>query len=187
MKFYDVRVRVLPGSECCKYASRPPNHRSHRFNGSALPKTGIKASSGAPTLPYYHGLHQVTLIRHLKHKQTSKATIMFLGRHLIISSSYNPFFARTFASGRSSLHPTRIIGGGRNPQTPSTAPHTTTEIAPGKPHYFAARIDRAAARAISTLCRCRNPDSHGDAWAINLPHAGVDLTGREISWKELLN
>lgn len=109
------------------------------------------------------------------------------GRDPIGGPSYSLSFARTFASGRGSLQSTRRISSGRGSQAPSAEPRTTTVVDPGEPHYFAVRIDRAAARAISTLCRCRNPDRHGDAWAINLPHAGKDPTGRELSWKELSN
>lgn len=112
---------------------------------------------------------------------------MLPGRRTLGSPYYDPTFARTFASGRASLQGTRRAGGGQNPQGPSATTGRTTVIAPGDPHYFGARIDRAAARAISTLCRCRNPDGHGDAWAMIIPRAGIDLRGRQLSWKDLSN
>ncbi|KAH5461621.1 hypothetical protein HBI31_226250 [Parastagonospora nodorum] len=41
----------------------------------------------------------------------------------------------------------------------------STRPAPGQPHLTGTRINRGAGRLESTICRCQNPNEHGDAFS----------------------
>ncbi|KAH4102427.1 hypothetical protein HBI56_131480 [Parastagonospora nodorum] len=41
----------------------------------------------------------------------------------------------------------------------------STRPAPGQPHLTGTRINRGAGRLKSTICRCQNPNEHGDAFS----------------------
>jgi hypothetical protein len=69
---------------------------------------------------------------------------------------------------------------------PTTTGGRTTVVRPGQPHYFDTRSDFQTGRLINTLCRCRDPNSHGNAWTIELP-GHYDRSGREITYQQLLN
>jgi hypothetical protein len=60
-------------------------------------------------------------------------------------------------------------------------------IRPGDPHYFRTRLDRRASRLIMPLCRCTNPQGHGDAWTFINMEKMRDIRGDRISWKQLMN
>lgn len=102
-------------------------------------------------------------------------------------SSYNPAFARTFASGGGSFQSTRVSGPPSRSQEPPAPQTTTSEYRPGEPHYHSTRPDRAAGLVINPLCRCQNPRSHRDAWAIIEEGFAVSRSGRFLSWKEYAN
>ncbi|KAF2832404.1 hypothetical protein CC86DRAFT_270882, partial [Ophiobolus disseminans] len=59
---------------------------------------------------------------------------------------------------------------------------------PGDPHYYGTRLDRTAGLIVNSLCRCQNPDSHGNAWAFdgNAFQARA-MDGRVMMWKDLAN
>jgi hypothetical protein len=69
---------------------------------------------------------------------------------------------------------------------PTNADGRTTVVRPGQPHYFDTRSDFETGRLINTLCRCRDPNSHGNAWTVALP-GHYDRSGREIPYQQLLN
>jgi hypothetical protein len=60
----------------------------------------------------------------------------------------------------------------------------TNMIVPGEPHHFGMRTDYLRIEIISTLCRCQDPDSHGDAYTMLNSPRGRDINGRSIDWQE---
>ncbi|KAF1917657.1 hypothetical protein BDU57DRAFT_405333, partial [Ampelomyces quisqualis] len=59
---------------------------------------------------------------------------------------------------------------------------------PGEPHHFGTTLDRQASNIDNPLCRCQNPESHGDAWAFTGSLSWMtDTRGRRMSWRELVN
>jgi hypothetical protein len=66
---------------------------------------------------------------------------------------------------------------------------TTTVVRSGEPHHYGTKLDREAqANIVNPLCRCRNPDSHRDAWTRNGDEPWLaDNRGMPISWKQTMN
>jgi hypothetical protein len=60
----------------------------------------------------------------------------------------------------------------------------TRLVRPGEPHHFGARTDFARGEVICILCRCSNPESHGDAYTMLNSPRGRDIHGRPIDWQE---
>ncbi|KAF2027345.1 hypothetical protein EK21DRAFT_28330, partial [Setomelanomma holmii] len=58
---------------------------------------------------------------------------------------------------------------------------------PGRPHIFGSRANRETGRVEHTICRCHDPDSHGDAWVFNDPEYARDKQGRMMSWDVAMN
>jgi hypothetical protein len=97
--------------------------------------------------------------------------------------------------GNSPFTPTHIIGpstrdsrsshSSRNTQssTPSTGGRSTV-VLPGQPHWFGCRVDRQHG-PVSTMCRCRNPDSHGDAWTSN--RELCDINGQRVTQQQVMD
>lgn len=74
-----------------------------------------------------------------------------------------------------------------NPPQGYAAPSgTTIVVQPGEPHHFGTTLDHRDPNIVNPLCRCQNPESHGDAWAFtgNLSWM-IDTQGRRMTWKEL--
>jgi hypothetical protein len=61
----------------------------------------------------------------------------------------------------------------------------TCIVRPGEPHHFDGRPDYQRGEMLCTLCRCRNPDSHGDAYTMLNSPRGFDINGRPIDWQEV--
>jgi hypothetical protein len=61
----------------------------------------------------------------------------------------------------------------------------TQLVNPGEPHHFGIRPDYERGELISTLCRCQNPDSHGDAFTMLDSPRGRDINGNPIDWQEV--
>jgi hypothetical protein len=66
-------------------------------------------------------------------------------------------------------------------------PSMSTRTRPGQPHFTGVRANRSAGRLEHTVCRCLNPDSHGDAWTFNNDHWAKDRNGNIISWNTGMN
>jgi hypothetical protein len=60
----------------------------------------------------------------------------------------------------------------------------TTIVRPGQPHYFNTRIDYDRCEAFRTMCRCQNPDSHGNAWTTTIIK-GYDKNNNLLSSQDL--
>jgi hypothetical protein len=60
----------------------------------------------------------------------------------------------------------------------------TQIIHPGEPHHFGSRADYELGEIQCTLCRCNNPDSHGDAYTMLNSPRGCDTNGQPIDWQE---
>jgi hypothetical protein len=60
----------------------------------------------------------------------------------------------------------------------------TRIIRPGEPHHFDSRADYERGELHCTLCRCHNPDSHGDAYTMLNSPRGCDINGQPIDWQE---
>jgi hypothetical protein len=61
-------------------------------------------------------------------------------------------------------------------------------VRPGESHYYGTRLDCRAAFVIHPLCRCNNPNIHGNAWVIEGDtSSAMDNREIRISWKELSN
>lgn len=79
---------------------------------------------------------------------------------------------------------------GRETSSPSNAQPAqsgrTTIVRPGQPHYFGTRIDNRNCRIINNMCRCQTPDSHGDAFTIEM-EGYEDVAGRPITYQTLMN
>ncbi|KAH3940304.1 hypothetical protein HBI56_131470 [Parastagonospora nodorum] len=60
----------------------------------------------------------------------------------------------------------------------------TLIICPGEPHHFGSRADYERGELHCTLCRCHNPDSHGDAYTMLNSPRGCDIHGQPIDWQE---
>jgi hypothetical protein len=69
---------------------------------------------------------------------------------------------------------------------PTSSGGRTTIVQPGEPHWFGTRADFQNCRLINNLCRCQNPDSHGDAWTAEL-HGWRDLLGRPTTVQQILH
>jgi hypothetical protein len=114
-------------------------------------------------------------------------------------SRREPEFARMFMASRNHYQPTHAQNSGTQPRasqsnrsnaSPATGTSgTTTVIRPGEPHHYGTKLDREArANIINPLCRCRNPDSHRDAWADDGDGPWqADNRGMPISWKQTMN
>ncbi|KAH3909789.1 hypothetical protein HBH56_152330 [Parastagonospora nodorum] len=63
----------------------------------------------------------------------------------------------------------------------------STRPAPGQPHLTGTRINRGAGRLESTICRCQNPNEHGDAFSNGDASWGTDRNGMDISWSIAMN
>jgi hypothetical protein len=61
----------------------------------------------------------------------------------------------------------------------------TCIVRPGEPHHFDSRPDYQRGEMLCTLCRCRDPDSHGDAYTMLNSPRGFDINGRPIDWQEV--
>jgi hypothetical protein len=61
----------------------------------------------------------------------------------------------------------------------------TQLVNPGEPHHFGIRTDYERGELICTLCRCQNPDSHGDAYTMLDSPRGRDVHGNPIDWQEV--
>lgn len=60
----------------------------------------------------------------------------------------------------------------------------TCIVHPGEPHHFGSRTDYERGEIICTLCRCNDPDSHGDAYTMLNSPRGLDINGQPIDWQE---
>jgi hypothetical protein len=124
---------------------------------------------------------------------------MYPSRNPFGGSGYDPRFAGTFMSGGGGSRPSqqqRLPTNQQGPrstrsQQPDAPQGTITSITPGDPHYYGTRLDRAAAKAINTLCRCQNPGSHTDAWAFSddMPpgYYARDQQYRPLTWRQVSN
>ena len=56
-------------------------------------------------------------------------------------------------------------------------------IRPGEPHHFGNRVDRTVGEVVCTLCRCRTPMAHGDAYTMLSSPRGRALDGSPIDWQ----
>ncbi|KAH7093650.1 hypothetical protein FB567DRAFT_610204 [Paraphoma chrysanthemicola] len=94
-------------------------------------------------------------------------------------ASFRPTFVNSHHSSRG--------GPSRGPQS-SQRPQggQSTVVRPGQPHYFNTHIDRQLNQVISPMCRCQNPNSHGDAWT-TIKREGRDHNYKTILWEELAN
>lgn len=112
----------------------------------------------------------------------------------------DPRFGRTFVPGRgpNPRQPTHVVG--PRPEAPretsrSSAPAQeggrTTVVRPRETPRYGTRIDQSGTRmgrVINPLCRCQNPNSHGDAWAFTGDALQVrDVHGRRMTWAEHAN
>jgi hypothetical protein len=61
----------------------------------------------------------------------------------------------------------------------------TRIVRPGEPHQFGNRTDYKRGEVQSTLCRCNDPDSHGDAFTMLDSPRGFDIHGKPIDWQEV--
>jgi hypothetical protein len=61
----------------------------------------------------------------------------------------------------------------------------TCIVRPGEPHHFGSRPDYERGEMLCTLCHCRNPDSHGDAYTMLNSPRGNGIDGRPINWQEV--
>jgi hypothetical protein len=76
----------------------------------------------------------------------------------------------------------------RSNDSPASEGQTTTKnVRPGDPHHYGTRLDPVASRAINPVCRCINPNNHGDAWAYTNTKRIKDINGVKITWKELIH
>jgi hypothetical protein len=66
-------------------------------------------------------------------------------------------------------------------------PSMSTRTRPGQPHFTGMRANRSAGRLEHTVCRCHNPDSHGDAWTFIDDDWADDPNGNHISWSTGMN
>jgi hypothetical protein len=57
-------------------------------------------------------------------------------------------------------------------------------VRPGDPHHFGMSASRATGEIICTLCRCRTPGLHGDAYTMLKSPRGKDIHGKPIDWQE---
>jgi hypothetical protein len=60
----------------------------------------------------------------------------------------------------------------------------TQLVNPGEPHQFGSRADYDRGEIVSMLCRCEDPDSHGDAYTMLNSPRGFDIYGNPIDWQE---
>ncbi len=60
-------------------------------------------------------------------------------------------------------------------------------IRPGEPHHYGTKIDNAVGRLNCTLCRCRTPMAHGDAYTMLSSPRGIDIQGFPIDWQTAKN
>lgn len=56
-------------------------------------------------------------------------------------------------------------------------------VRPGEPHHFDNRVDHQSGKVICTLCRCHDPDAHGDAYTMLDSPRGCDISGNAIDWQ----
>jgi hypothetical protein len=61
----------------------------------------------------------------------------------------------------------------------------TRIIRPGEPHQFGSRTNYEQCEVESTLCRCKDPYSHGDAYTMLNSPRGYDIYGKPIDWQEV--
>lgn len=59
----------------------------------------------------------------------------------------------------------------------------STLVRPHQPHIYGTRINRALGRIESTLCRCPDPNSHGDAFTLDSPY-GTSLAGQPLTYQQ---
>jgi len=118
---------------------------------------------------------------------------MYPNRSSYGGSRQGPGFAGTFVPGRGTFQNTRVAGSRRDapsgpPSRADAPPGTTMVVRPGEPHYYGTRLDRANALIVNPLCKCQNPQSHGNAWAFTSDeYDPVDMNGRPMLWKEVAN
>jgi hypothetical protein len=62
----------------------------------------------------------------------------------------------------------------------------TTIVQPGQPYYFGTRVDKEHCRFINNLCRCHDPNSHGNAWTGEVG-GGIYREGRPITFLNLMH
>lgn len=130
--------------------------------------------------------------------------LMFPNRNPYGFPSHNPYsgtrpdaaFTPTFMVPQSSFRSTRGQGLLANlrlrpvngAEEHATSSGTTIVVQPGEPHNFGTTPDRRTPTIVNPLCRCQNPESHGNAWAFTGNYSWmVDTHGRRMSWKELAN
>lgn len=63
----------------------------------------------------------------------------------------------------------------------------STRTQSGQPHYTGARAVRSAGRIECIICRCLNPDGHGDAFTFDSEEYADDKNGNPISWNTAMN
>ncbi|KAH7093651.1 hypothetical protein FB567DRAFT_588074 [Paraphoma chrysanthemicola] len=67
------------------------------------------------------------------------------------------------------------------------APRTSGKsiiVYPGEPHHFGSSTDRSTGEILCTLCRCRTPGLHKDAYTMLSSPRGNDINGQPIDWQE---
>ena len=94
-----------------------------------------------------------------------------------------PGFQPTLVNRGGSTHSSRDSRSMHTGQSSAQGGQTTI-VRPGQPHYFNTRTDYNSCRIFSTMCRCQNPNSHGNAWTLDMP-IGHDKGNILISWQTL--
>jgi hypothetical protein len=90
---------------------------------------------------------------------------------------------RRTESSRHSTAPDARSSSTRTAQPTNTGGRTTI-VRPGEPHWFGTRADFQNCRLVNNLCRCQNPDAHGDAWKVELP-GWYDISGRPTTVQQI--
>jgi hypothetical protein len=72
------------------------------------------------------------------------------------------------------------------PAQPTNSGGRSTIVRPGQPHWFGTRVDFQNGRFINTLCRCQDPNSHGDACIAEIDE-WRDSAGHPTTVEQTLN
>ncbi|KAH7082653.1 hypothetical protein BKA63DRAFT_486114 [Paraphoma chrysanthemicola] len=95
---------------------------------------------------------------------------------------------RSTYTGSTSRRFVRDVPQSGNPiATHIVAPRTSGKsiiVYPGEPHHFGSTTDRSTGQILCTLCRCRTPGLHKDAYTMLSSPRGSDINGQPIDWQE---
>jgi hypothetical protein len=181
---------VLPVQPHSSYRTPETQRQYH------APQTQLSYRMPEPQPPYrgpQGQLPYLEIARFYQPNLSARAPQSSFPRIHEVPVSRNDRYQSTRESGRSSYEHTRqVVDRYQSTQEPERSLYEhirqvarprnvkTQIIRPSEPHHFGSRTDYVCGEVICTLCRCKDPDSHGDAYTMLDSHRGKDIR----DWQE---